>query len=188
MMFIILLSSRFTKSFRHSIILFSILSADIRSMSRSLPPSLCAPYSLDTETLALIESASNLEDTRKFLQRSFPSTNDHTIADAFFIHQVVTLVTTRSMTYFAIAIHALTTLLKESMVQLGLEKSDLDQISIGCDGSVINKYPQYMERTQDSLDVMTSIMKGRRIILVKTEDSAVLGAAVAASLAADEDT
>ncbi len=106
------------------------------------------------------------------------------MADACFISEIVRLVVTRSTAYFAVAVHALATLLQDSMAKLGLQDDNLDHISIGCDGSVINKYPNYMARAQGSLNAMTFVTEGRRVILKKTEDSAVLGAAVAAALAA----
>ena len=151
-----------------------------------LPPSLQIPYSLDTRTLALIEldESSSLIATRTVLYEYYPSLNRPTLADASFIQRVVCSITHRSMAYFAAGLHALTSLLEDLETEAGLS-SELDHTSIGCDGSVINKYPYYIERVQSLLEQMRS-RDGtwrKRTILEKTQDSAVLGAAVAAALA-----
>jgi len=151
---------------------------------RSLPPSLATQYALDTQTLAWIEFEPDLENTRRFLHRKYPPIEEPTLADAYFVCEVVRSVVTRSTAYFAVAVHALATLRQELETKEGPQNDHLDHISIGCDGSVINKYPNYMVRAQESLNAMVFVTKGRRVILEKTEDSAVLGAAVAAALAA----
>ncbi|KAL9123542.1 MAG: hypothetical protein Q9217_007032 [Psora testacea] len=151
-----------------------------------LPPSLQTPYSLDTHTLALIEvdKSPSLSTTRSILQERHPSSHPPSLADANFIHSVVRSVTRRSRAYFATGMHALTSLLEDLDAEAGLS-SELDHVSIGCDGSVINKYPEYMESVQDTLDQMRSREgAGRKTILLeKTQDGAVLGAGVAAALA-----
>ena len=153
-----------------------------------LPPSLAMPYILNTKTLALIENDTSydLRDTIALLHQYHPSTHRPTPRDAYFIQQTVRCVTDRSIAYFATGIHALASLLQELECNAGLQ-DDSDHISIGCDGSVINKYPMYMERAQDILDQMFTRWGsgGKGVILEKTQDSAVLGAGIAAALAAN---
>lgn len=153
-----------------------------------LPSSLSMPYMLSTKTLALIENDTSydLRDTISLLHQSHPSIYKPTPRDAYFIRQVVRCVTNRSIAYFATGIHALASLLQELEFHADLQ-DDLDHISIGCDGSVINKYPMYMERAQEILDQMfTRCGSGSmRVTLEKTQDSAVLGAGIAAALAAN---
>jgi len=89
----------------------------------------------------------------------------------------------------AVQVYALTSLLQDleedeaGLLNVGL---NLDHISIGCDGSVINKYPRYMERAQEILDRLRGMdRKARqRVVLRPTTDNAVFGAAVAGCLAA----
>lgn len=150
---------------------------------RSLPPSLAHRYALDTQTLASIEFAHHSHTLRIF-QQKFPSSQEPSPSDAQFITEVVRLVVTRSTAYFAVGVHALATLLERLRTESGPQHDESDHVSIGCDGSVINKYPDYMARAQRSLDALAFATEGRRIVLEKTEDSAVLGAAVAAALAA----
>ena len=150
-----------------------------------LPHNLQNPYSLDTQTLAQIQvdTSTGLEITRDLLYKRHPSSSRPTFRDADFVKRVVSCVSNRSIAYFATAVHALTSLLQDLDIEAGLE-SKLDHISIGCDGSVINKYPGYMENAQETLDQMRSVeSKGRKVILEKTRDSAVLGAGVAGALA-----
>ena len=153
-----------------------------------LPSSLAIPYILNTKTLALIENdtSHDLGDTISLLHQCYPSIHRPNPRDAYFIQQTVRSVTKRSVAYFATGIHALVSLLQELERDAGLQ-DDLDHISIGCDGSVINKYPMYMERAQEILDQMFSRgdSGGKGVILEKTRDSAVLGAGIAAALAAN---
>ena len=155
-----------------------------------LPSSLTVPYILNTKTLALIENDTSydLKHTVSLLHQSHPSIYIYkpTSRDAYFIREVVQCVTSRSIAYFATGIHALASLLQELERHADLQ-DDLDHISIGCDGSVINKYPMYMERAQEILDQMFTRggSVGKRVILEKTQDSAVLGAGIAAALAAN---
>ncbi len=153
-----------------------------------LPSSLAMPYILNTKTLALIENdnSHDLTDTISLLHQRHPSIHKPTPRDAYFIQQTIRFVTNRSIAYFATGIHALASLLQELEYNTGLQ-DNLDHISIGCDGSVINKYPMYMERAQEILDQMFTRWDsaGKSVILEKTQDSAVLGAGIAAALAAN---
>ena len=151
------------------------------------PKTLLVPYSLDTHTLARIQldKSAGLTATRNLLHEKHQSSVRPSFQDAAFIQKVVISVSRRSIAYFAAGVHALTSLLQDLETEAGLE-SGLDHVSIGCDGSVINKYPGYMETAQETLDQLQATeAKGRkRVLLEKTQDSAVLGAGVAGALAA----
>ena len=153
---------------------------------RSFPETLRVPYSLDTHTLALIQvdDSAGLTVTCNLLHEKHPSSVRPSFQDAAFIQKVVYCVSRRSIAYFATGVHDLTSLLQDLDLEAGLENR-CDHVSIGCDGSVINKYPGYMEKAQDTLDQMrVTEAKGRkRVLLEKTQDSAVLGAGVAGALA-----
>ncbi|KAL6718562.1 N-acetylglucosamine kinase 1 [Lecanora helva] len=157
-----------------------------------LPPSLNIPYTLDTKTLAQIEldSSPSLSATSSLLQQQYSLPQALTYADAHFIRQTILFVTTRSIAYFTAGIYALSSLLQELEHQAGLEEDGLDHITIGCDGSVINKYPGYMDRAQSILERMREAeeveggVKRKRVVLERTVESAVRGAGVAGALAA----
>ena len=147
-----------------------------------LSPSLATiPYIVDTKDLAYIdmETSHGLSASRALFHQRYPSSKLPSERDILFIKEIVGLVSTRSIAYFTVGIHALTVLLQS------LETIDLDRVTIGCDGSIINKYPGYMERAQETLDQMIRLdqTEAKRVILERTTDSAVLGAAVAAALA-----
>lgn len=170
-----------------------------------LPPSLAHRYSLDTSTLAAIErdTSPSLAPSLALFAELYPSSSSRlpTYTDMSFICQVIRSVSRRSSAYFATSLHALCCLLHNTD---GLSSSsDPDatnssssssghhqHVSIGCDGSVINKYPSYMARTQEILDNLIAIddsLRGNnkmtRVVLEKTQDRAVLGAGVAGAMA-----
>ena len=150
-----------------------------------LPPSLGEnPYTLDTEDLAFIDidTSNGFAASRALFHQRHPYARLPSERDIMFIKDVVRRVSIRSIAYFTVGIHALTALLQR------LETIDMDYVTIGCDGSIINKYPGYMERVQATLDQMIEYdhHQGKmRVNLERTTDSAVLGAAVAAAMAAN---
>ena len=159
----------------------------------SLPPSLQLPYTLDSKTLAIIDSDPSMlnQSSRTFLEEEYPSSTSPSNSDLDFILRTIRVITERSITFFATGVHALTSLMEELDVEAGLP-SEQDHFSIGCDGSIINKYPKYMERAQGILDELREYeeagsqgpkKKKKRVILEKTKNSAVLGAGIAAALA-----
>lgn len=149
-----------------------------------LPPTLYAPYSLDTKTIASIQldTSADLLSTRTLLQKLHPSSQAPTAADAQSVQRIITSISRRSVAFFAMAVHALTSIVQD----LDVEAESLDHITIGCDGSVINKYPQYMTSAQVTLDQMREVENGgrKRVLLEETVDASVLGAAVAGALGA----
>ena len=152
-----------------------------------LPPQLSIPYSLDTRTIAAIEADTypSLSPSCKLFQEEHSLAFPPTPADMNFIRQVILAVSSRSQTYFTAAIHALSSLLYE--LDGRNVQDQLDHVSIGCDGSVINKYPGYMKKSQELLDQLISLESdGKRVILESAGESAVLGAGVAAAMAAYE--
>ena len=162
----------------------------------NFPPSLAIPHAaeLNTKILAEIETET-LHKVRARLGslwgRNPPSPYKLTHADAYFVQQTIRFVSSRSIAYFSTGVHALTSLLQELETNAGFP-IDLDHITIGCDGSVINRYPEYMEKAQKTIDQMVGMQdgEGKRVILEKTKASTVVGAGIAAALAArpeDED-
>lgn len=166
------------------------MTSEIGFLDGSLPASLMKPYSLSTETLALIEA----DDTPTlakacsyFLDRHRFSTLP-TVEDLRCIQAICRCVSRRAATYLATGIHALWRLQTDAE---GLDpRADPEEhVSIGCNGSVINKYPGFFQRCQDTLDALTGAEGlGRgRIRLEPAHESAILGAAVAVALAEKDD-
>ncbi|KAL8758413.1 MAG: hypothetical protein Q9184_003940 [Pyrenodesmia sp. 2 TL-2023] len=153
-----------------------------------LPFKLSTPYSLDTRTLAVIEADTDpsLTPSCRVFQQTFSMLAPPTEMEMHFIRKVILSVTRRSKGYFSAAVHALLSLLHDLDYQT-LE--DVDHICIGCDGSVINKYPGYMEHCQMLLDQLVRMEDGarKRVVLESAGESAVLGAGVAAAMARTED-
>ncbi|KAL9614903.1 MAG: hypothetical protein Q9167_000645 [Letrouitia subvulpina] len=156
----------------------------------TLPPSLSKPYSLDTHTLASIEidTYPALSLSCQIFRDRFPSSTPPTPVDMHFVRQVILSVSHRSQSYFTAAIHALSSILQST--DEGNLTRDLDHVSIGCDGSVINKYPEYMSRSQELLDQLVAMEANghKRVVLESAGESAVLGAGVAAGMAAAAST
>ena len=149
-----------------------------------MAPSLASTtYSLDTKNLALIDvdKSHELVHSRSLFHQWYPSPQCPSEKDMMFIKDVVRRVTTRSIAYFTVGMHALTAVLQR------LDTMEVNHYAIACDGSIINKYPSYIERAQALLNQMSESgdpQEKMRVSLERTTDSAVLGAAVAGAMAA----
>lgn len=152
-----------------------------------LPPSLTKPCAMDTRTIAAIEydKTTTLAPSCVLFQERHPSSNPPTYSDIYFIRQTICSVSRRSSAYFTAGVHALSSLLHDVGESDG-RQSLADHVSIACDGSVINKYPGYMARSQELMDQLIALegQSRKRVVLEKTVDSAVLGAGVACAMAA----
>ncbi|KAL8986410.1 MAG: hypothetical protein Q9177_004180 [Variospora cf. flavescens] len=158
-----------------------------------LPFKLTRPYSLETRALAAIEADTHpwLSPSRKLFHETYSLAQPPTPAEMRFIREVILSVSLRSRRYFTAAVYALSSLLHD------LDRPNLqavDHVSIGCDGSVVNKYPGYMEKSQVLLDQLTRLEDGsgsgrgrKRVVLESAGESAVLGAGVAVAMANAED-
>ncbi|KAL8852939.1 MAG: hypothetical protein Q9221_002189 [Calogaya cf. arnoldii] len=152
-----------------------------------VPPFLSNPYSLDTRVLGTLEADSSPHLSRgMYLENAWEllEGEELTPEEYEFIVQVIKAVSRRSQGYFTAAIHALSYLLHD--VDDSLLDNGLDHICIGCDGSIINRYPGYMEQCQSLLDEMVrSDGSGtKRVVLQNAGESCtVLGAAVAVAMA-----
>ena len=152
-----------------------------------LPLSLWCPYSLNTHTIAIIHADTSpmLSKSCALIQQHHPSESPLTASDLEFIRQVIIIVSNRSSSYFTAGIHALWSLLN---LTEGIDPAtnNGDNISIACDGSVINKYPGFMAKCQGILNRMTEKQGygSARVVLEKAGESASQGAAIAAAMAA----
>lgn len=153
-----------------------------------LPPLLLEPYALDTHTIALIEAdtSPSLSRSRSIFCKLFPSPTPPTQHDLRFIQRVVSCVSNRASAYLAAGVHALWSLRHTTEgVDLKSGNEAVGVTRIGCNGSVINKYPCFKQRCQGLLDDITDAEGlGRgRVVLESAEEGSVLGAGVAAALA-----
>lgn len=153
-----------------------------------MPSSLTSRYTLDARVLAAIETdtSPNLSSSRRLFQQQHPNAVSPAFSDMYFIRRVTLAVSRRSCAYATAGIHALASLLQDMEAAHHVVPNDLDSINIGCDGSIINKYPGYMDTVQSQLDQIIGLENGRRkrIVLEKTVEPAVSGAGVAVAMAA----
>ena len=152
-----------------------------------LPPSLVDQYSLDTRTLAAIQfdRSPSLSPSCQLFQERHPSSRPPSRSDMDFIRHAIGSVSRRSSAYVMASVHALSSLLDHLDGDKPLQGS-LGPQHVGCDGSVINKFPEYMSRSQETIEQMLALeAKGRkRMVLGKTINSTLLGAGIACTLAA----
>ena len=144
------------------------------------------PYELSTHTLACVEAdeTPHLLDATKVLNvhHALPHGASYTFSDVKFVRHVTSLVTDRAAAYVAASVVALCTLQQSLQAAHGQPRprtqSSQSETSVGCNGSVIEKYPRFWERTQGWIDALGGDGK-RRIRLQMTGESALVGAAVA---------
>lgn len=147
-----------------------------------LPLSMDSPYSFDTAIVACIEEDTSplLQTSSALLQEQHVFSTPPTATDLIFLQRVCRAVSTRAAAYLAAAIHSLWCLRNESECTPPLpstpssstkEEAALDslrsssnatqdaaarlQVTIACDGSVINKYPDFRDRCQEYLNQLT---------------------------------
>ncbi|KAK4190801.1 hexokinase-1 [Podospora australis] len=165
-----------------------------------VPPSLNTPYTLDTETLSLIEADTTptLTAAIKIFHTRHPSTITPTIADMTFIRTLASYISKRSASIVAASLFALWQLkseteaeflaplspdspfLAETEAEIKITRS---KTTVAYNGSVVEHYPGYRASLQQFLDelVTESTAEGEKgsIALVEAKESSLLGAAVA---------
>lgn len=108
-------------------------------------------------------------------------TRDLTLEERQCLRTLAQLVSNRAAAFLATAVHALWTL---GFLDKG--KNDCttwEHVTIACNGSVLEKYPNFRERCQhylDQLAIRSGAEKGA-IMLEMSIDSSIYGAAVAAA-------
>ncbi|KAF2019720.1 actin-like ATPase domain-containing protein [Aaosphaeria arxii CBS 175.79] len=149
--------------------------------SGELPEKLSEAYSLDTGTLAAMEmdESKGFSKAIALFQSRHPLSKPPSYRDIYFVRQVAQLVSHRAAAYLAAGIHSLWKLRTTSE---GLSPSTVGRIAIGCNGSVIEKYPLFRELCQSHLDELTTASgaEPHAISLEIAVESAIFGAAVAA--------
>lgn len=144
-----------------------------------VPPSLLLPYSLDTETISLIESdaSSTQELSLTTFKSRHPSPVEPTTADITFIRTLASYISRRSSAIVAASIFALWQFKNEaeadylassssspsspptpsqSFLTAAQGELDLQGHVVAFNGSVIEQYPRYLQNCQSYLDELVS--------------------------------
>lgn len=173
-----------------------------------LPHSMREPYSFDTSIVAFLEedSSMSLSASAALLRKEHTFPSYPSVDDLRFLRRVCQVTSRRAAGYLATAIHSMWVLrnqvefpvspsvsdsgVKESPKVTVIEGDDSDKnVSIACDGTVINKYPGFRDTCQSYLDQLsgqTHTTCGSAIRLKPAPESAILGAAVAVAVAVAE--
>ncbi|KAI4948151.1 hypothetical protein J4E91_006145 [Alternaria rosae] len=147
--------------------------------SGEIPDQLAEPYTLDTGTIAAMEmdDSKYLTSATALFQSKHSLSKPPTYNDIQFVRQVSQLVSHRAAAFLATGIHALWALRTESE---GLTPASAGRMSIGCNGSVIEKYPFFRELCQSHLHELTTASgaEPNSVSLEIAVESAIYGAAV----------
>jgi len=143
-----------------------------------LPASLEEPYSLDTETLAKIQSSKSIQEARATFLAAHPTPNTPSDGDIKLLRLIAYHVSKRSAAIIAASLHALWVLRNDGDDGKMLAK---EHTVIACNGSVVERYPDFMKNLQTFLDTLIVRSGGRAnsLGLVIAKESSILGAAVA---------
>ncbi|KAJ5286803.1 Hexokinase-1 [Penicillium angulare] len=172
-----------------------------------LPHSMREAYSFDTSIVAFLEddSSVSLAGSAALLQKEHTFPSYPSVEDLRFLRRVCQVVSRRAAAYLATGIHSMwclsneaefpatsskATSLKESPEVTVVESNEATtNVSIACDGTVINKYPGFRDNCQAYLDALADQShpgSKSAISLDPAPESAILGAAVAVAVAVAE--
>ncbi|KAI0870280.1 hexokinase-1 [Hypoxylon argillaceum] len=172
-----------------------------------LPPSLVAPYSLDTELLSRMEAdnSSTLEKAMIAFTSAHPCPIPATPSDIAAIRTLASFISRRSAALLGAAVFSLWELRHETAVEeaYGEKKSaagdeeeaeDLaapPHTKVAFTGSVIEHYPGYLARCQNHIAALVAgaadpVLAAGSIVLVPAVESSIIGAAVALGCALAE--
>ncbi|KAK0709597.1 hypothetical protein B0T26DRAFT_653832 [Lasiosphaeria miniovina] len=167
--------------------------------SSVVPPSLSTPYSLDTETLSLIEgdSSSSLEVARLIFTTRHPLPENvppPSTADMAALRTLSSYISKRSASIVAASLFALWELKAETETDFLRDTTagspfaadtetemSLNNVVAAFNGSVIERYPGYRHTLQQYINqlVASSSLVSGSVELVEAKESSLLGAAVA---------
>ncbi|KAF2672963.1 actin-like ATPase domain-containing protein [Microthyrium microscopicum] len=137
-----------------------------------VPRGLEEAYVLDAGVLAAID----VDADSTALSDAFPCIM--TSEERQLVQRVVQLITRRAASLLAAGIHAMCQLRNSSEDKVPAKDADVkERVAIGCNGSVIERYPDFRARTQRTLD---ALMHGSQTVELEIAvESAIYGAAVA---------
>ncbi|KAJ5204172.1 Hexokinase-1 [Penicillium cinerascens] len=171
-----------------------------------LPHSMREPYSFDTSIVAFLEedSSISLASSAALLQKEHTFPSSPSVEDLRFLRRICQVTSRRAAAYLATGIHSMwclrnevefpsstTDLLSKESPEVTVIESDSSakNVSIACDGTVINKYPGFRDTCQrylDQLSAQSHPSSVSAIRLVPAHESAILGVAVAVAVAVAE--
>lgn len=164
------------------------MAAETGFLGGQLPISLQKPYSICPLTMAIVEAddTPTLAKACAYIQGKYCFPTLPTPEDLQHIQAICRCVSRRAAIYLATGMHALW---KLQIISDGLNPSTSGHVTVGCNGSVINKYPGFSMRCQEYINLLTEAEGlGRgRVTLEPTYESAIRGAAVAVALAEKEE-
>ncbi|KAK3679348.1 N-acetylglucosamine kinase 1 [Recurvomyces mirabilis] len=145
-----------------------------------LPEGLNEPYTLDTRLLAAFEqdtSRTLIKASASFL-RAHALPTPPRLSELEFLRETATLVSRRAATYLATALHALWRLRTTAE---GLRPGEASHVTIACDGTIIEKYPEFRTNCQAKLDELCALSGAAKgtVSLAMAPESSLFGAAVA---------
>ena len=148
----------------------------------SIPERLDEPYAFETRTLAHFEqdNSSDLATASAAFTSAHPMESTPKVRELEFIRSAARVASNRAAAYLATALHALWAVRTSAE---SLQPGEASHVTIACDGSMIEKYPDFRERTQrylDELCILSGACKGA-VTLDMTPESSLFGAAVAVS-------
>ncbi|KAH8884699.1 actin-like ATPase domain-containing protein [Thozetella sp. PMI_491] len=161
-----------------------------------VPPSLLRPYSLDTETLSLIEGdvSQSVESGLATFKAHHPSPVDPTHDDISALRTLASYVSRRSAAIVAASVFGLWELKAETESEFlrnlpaaspFTEETEAEmkiaRTMVAFDGSVIERYPNYQTNCQKFIDDLVASVGGTpgSVDLVAAKESTLRGAAVA---------
>jgi hexokinase len=170
-----------------------------------LPHSMREPYSFDTSIVAFLEEDTSLSlaASAALLQKEHTFPSYPSVEDLRFLRRICQLTSRRAAAYLATGIHSMWCLrnevefptsvsdpLSKGTSEVTVVESDQSaNVTIACDGTVINKYPGFRDTCQSYLDQLSAQShpsSNSAICLTPAPESAILGAAVAVAVAVAE--
>ncbi len=152
-----------------------------------MPARLHEPYALDTSLLAAFQS----DASRSMSKASAAFLDAHAlpspprISELHFLREIAQLISRRAATYLATALHALWRLRTAAE---GLQPGEASHVTIACNGTIVEKYPDFRaccQRQLDELCELSGAAKGA-VNLAMAPESSLFGAAVAVACIGDE--
>jgi hexokinase len=152
-----------------------------------VPERLNVPYAFETRTLAFFESdrTPDLSEASEAFITAHPMRSRPQPQELQFIRDVATLASTRATAFLATALHALWAVRTAAE---GIAPDEASHVTIACDGSTVEKYPNFRTRAQHYLDelcILSGASSGA-VTLDLTPEGSIFGAAVAVSCMDDE--
>lgn len=175
-----LITGRYLGEIVRLIMLEAISSAGL--FDGHVPKGLNEAYTFDTKTLASFESDTSptLANACSTFVQSHPLRTSPSLKELHFIRDVGRVVSRRAAAYLAVSLHALWAVRTASE---GIEPGEASHVTIACTGSMVEKYPEFRQATQqylDRLSVMSGSAEGAVTLEIASEGS-IFGAAVAVS-------